>query len=96
MLQVAASPLEVPLKQQDNEAGMDFNRQIPLPNNMEPPQSPENTVIKKPDYSDKDRKNKDDLMIENQGGEEDNVIAKPMNPIQEPVPQVKGMLRFTI
>uniref|UniRef100_A0A1B6LLL7 Golgi integral membrane protein 4 n=1 Tax=Graphocephala atropunctata TaxID=36148 RepID=A0A1B6LLL7_9HEMI len=77
--QEAAAPLQMPLKQPEEP---EMNRQIPMPHNMEP-QSPENTVIKKPEYSDT-AKRRDALIDENQGGE----VAGPMNPIQEPAAHV--------
>ncbi|KAG8309029.1 hypothetical protein J6590_095759 [Homalodisca vitripennis] len=65
----------MPLKQPEEP---EVNRQIPMPHNLEH-QSPENTVIKKPEYSDSGKRH-DALADENQGGE----VAGPMNPIQEP------------
>ncbi|XP_046669818.1 Golgi integral membrane protein 4-like isoform X1 [Homalodisca vitripennis] len=73
--QAAAAPLQMPLKQPEEP---EVNRQIPMPHNLEH-QSPENTVIKKPEYSDSGKRH-DALADENQGGE----VAGPMNPIQEP------------
>lgn len=83
VLKAAADPIQNPLKQGDSLNDADMNRQIPMPNNLEPQpqQSPENTVIKKPEYSDA-AKRRDELVDEDQGGE---VGHGPLNPIQEPV-----------
>lgn len=58
------------LKPPESHAEMEMNRQIPMPNNLEPQQSPENTVIKKPEIAAAVR-------------EERREEVGPMNPIQE-------------
>lgn len=86
VLKAAAAPIQNPLRQGENVNDADINRQIPMPNNLEPQpqQSPENTVIKKPDYAESGKR-KDELVDEDHGGEVGHGIAGPLNPIQESV-----------
>lgn len=60
----------MPLKSPENHAEIEMNRQIPMPNNPEPQQSPENNVIKKPEIAG---------AMRNDRREE----VGPLNPIQE-------------
>ncbi|XP_054273037.1 Golgi integral membrane protein 4-like isoform X2 [Macrosteles quadrilineatus] len=82
--QAVAAPIQQPMKQVDADAEM--NRQIPMPQNLAAPQpqSPENTVIKRPESHRED---------DNNGGEVGN-IAGPLNPIQEQAaPPLQGESR---